>query len=121
MQTFFLINLLAFIVVVLYGLFLFLKAASTRVAYIKVGKKSEFDGKIKERLRDVWMIVFGQTKLLKDKKSGIIHVLMFYGFIFCSIWCHRYVYIGTRQSLAIWTNLSSINVFPRIRHISDFI
>ena len=81
MQTFFLINLLAFIVVVLYGLFLFLKAASTRVAYMKIGKKSEFDGKVKERLKDVWTIVFGQTKLLKDKKSGIIHVLMFYGFI----------------------------------------
>src|SRR5699024_11712191 len=26
-------------------------------------------------------IVFGQKKLLKDKKSGIIHVMMFYGFI----------------------------------------
>src|SRR5699024_7470451 len=26
-------------------------------------------------------IVFGQSKLLKDKKSGIIHVMMFYGFI----------------------------------------
>src|SRR5699024_3658092 len=81
MQTFFLINLLAFIVVVLYGLFLFLKAASTRVAYMKIGNKSEFDGKVKERLKDVWTIVFGQTKLLKDKKSGIIHVLMFYGSI----------------------------------------
>lgn len=44
-------------------------------------KKSEFDGQIKERLQDVWTIVFGQTKLLKDKKSGTIHVLMFYGFI----------------------------------------
>src|SRR5699024_11778986 len=61
--------------------YLFLKAASTRVAYMKIGKKSEFDGKIKERLADVWTIVFGQSKLLKDKKSGIIDVLMFYGFI----------------------------------------
>ena len=63
MKTFLLINLLAFIVVVLYGSFLFLKAASTRVAYVKIGKKSEFDGKVKERLKDVWTIVFGQTKL----------------------------------------------------------
>ena len=51
------------------------------VAYIKLGKKTEFDLALKERLRDVWVIVFGQSKLLKDKKSGIIHVMMFYGFI----------------------------------------
>ncbi|MFP3491029.1 hypothetical protein R0K20_25955, partial [Staphylococcus sp. SIMBA_130] len=25
--------------------------------------------------------VFGQKKLLKDKKSGTIHVMMFYGFL----------------------------------------
>jgi hypothetical protein len=25
--------------------------------------------------------VFGQKKLLKDKKSGIMHIVMFYGFI----------------------------------------
>lgn len=81
MKTFLLINLLAFIVIVLYGLYLFFKAVSTRISYMKMGEKSEFDGQIKERLQDVWTIVFGQTKLLKDKKSGTIHVLMFYGFI----------------------------------------
>src|SRR5690606_7912590 len=32
-------------------------------------------------LNRVWKIVFGQSKLLKDKKSGTIHVMMFYGFI----------------------------------------
>src|SRR5699024_12588880 len=30
---------------------------------------------------DIGTIVFGQKKLLNDKNSGIIHVLMFYGFI----------------------------------------
>lgn len=75
------INLFAFIAVTLYGLFLFAKAVSTRVAYIKLGKKTEFDLALKERLKDIWVIVFGQSKLLKDKKSGIIHVMMFYGFI----------------------------------------
>src|SRR5690625_1628516 len=48
---------------------------------MKLGKKSEFDLALKERLREIGVIVFGQSKLLKDKKSGIIHVMMFYGFI----------------------------------------
>ena len=49
--------------------------------YIKLGKKVEFDRKFKERLDKVWVNVFGQKKLLKDKKSGAIHVMFFYGFI----------------------------------------
>src|SRR5690625_382835 len=81
MKTFLAINLLAFIAITAYGLFLFAKAVSTRVAFIKLGKKAEFDRAIKDRLKDVWVMVFGQKKLLKDKKSGIIHVMMFYGFI----------------------------------------
>lgn len=81
MDTFMMINWIAFIAVTAYGIFLFAKAVATRVAFIKLGRRSEFDLALKERLRDVWHIVFGQSKLLKDKKSGIIHVLMFYGFI----------------------------------------
>lgn len=81
MDTFLLINLVAFIAVVIYGLYLFARVIATRVAYIKLGKKSEFDGEIKLRLQRIGKIVFGQSKLLKDKKSGIIHVMMFYGFL----------------------------------------
>ncbi|HLR69823.1 MAG TPA: (Fe-S)-binding protein [Pseudogracilibacillus sp.] len=81
MDTFLMINLIAFIAVTAYGIFLFLKAVATRVAFMKLGKESEFDLALKERMRDIGVIVFGQSKLLKDKKSGIIHVMMFYGFI----------------------------------------
>src|SRR5699024_10528737 len=49
---------------------------------MKLGKETEFDMALNERLRDVWHILFGQYKILKDKKSGAIHVMMFYGFIF---------------------------------------
>ncbi|MHA6250647.1 (Fe-S)-binding protein [Oceanobacillus sp. CAU 1775] len=81
MDTFLIINWVAFLLVTAYALYLFAKVVSTRVSYIKLGKKVEFDGEIKLRLKRVWTIVFGQSKLLKDKKSGIIHVMMFYGFL----------------------------------------
>ncbi|WP_249869354.1 (Fe-S)-binding protein [Oceanobacillus saliphilus] len=81
METFMIINWIAFLAITLYALYLFAKVVSTRVAYIKLGKKSEFDGEMKLRMQRVWKIVFGQSKLLKDKKSGIMHVMMFYGFI----------------------------------------
>lgn len=76
-----LVNWIAFLIITFYALYLFVRVVSTRIAYIRLGKKSEFDGEIKLRLQRVWTIVFGQSKLLKDKKSGIIHVMMFYGFI----------------------------------------
>jgi len=81
MEVFLLINTLLFIAVTLYALYLFGRVIATRLAYIRLGKKSEFDGEIKERVNRIIKIVFGQSKLLKDKKSGIIHVMMFYGFI----------------------------------------
>src|SRR5699024_6805622 len=81
MDTFLTINLIAFILVVLAALYLFINAVMTRYSYIQLGQKKEFDLAVKDRVRDVLVIVFGQSKLLKDKKSGAIHVMMFYGFI----------------------------------------
>lgn len=75
------LNFLAFLFVTAYAVHLFTYLIKTRIAYIKLGKKVEFDQKVKERLEKIWVNVFGQKKLLKDKKSGLIHVVFFYGFI----------------------------------------
>ena len=69
MKTFLIINVLAFIAVVAYGVYLFAYVVRTRYQFIKLGKKTEFDLRLKERLKDIWVVVFGQSKLLKDKKS----------------------------------------------------
>lgn len=81
MDTFLWINLIAFVAVTAYGIYLFAHVVATRVSFIKLGQKTEFDLALKDRLRDIVVIVFGQSKLLKDKKSGAIHVMFFYGFI----------------------------------------
>ncbi|WP_336989832.1 (Fe-S)-binding protein [Bacillus infantis] len=75
------INLIAFLLVTAYAVSLFVYVVKTRIEYIKLGKKAEFDKNVKERLGKIWVNVFGQKKLLKDKKSGAIHVMFFYGFI----------------------------------------
>lgn len=81
METFLIINLIAFIAITAFGFYLFAKALLTRVAYMKLGKKAEFDKAVSDGIRDVIVMVFGQVKLFKDLKSGIIHFMMFYGFI----------------------------------------
>lgn len=75
------LNWIAFLLVTAYGIYLFSYLVRTRYEYIKLGKKVEFDRKFKERFDKIWVMVFGQKKLLKDKKSGLIHVMMFYGFL----------------------------------------
>ena len=74
-------NWVLFLGVTAYALALFTYLIKTRTQFIKLGRKEEFEHNIKERLRKIWVYVFGQKKLLKDKKSGIIHVMFFYGFI----------------------------------------
>ncbi|MBA2874439.1 (Fe-S)-binding protein [Thermaerobacillus caldiproteolyticus] len=81
MSALLVINFLAFLLVTAYAIYLFAYLVKTRIAYIKLGKKVEFDEKVKERFHKIWVNVFGQKKLLKDKQSGIIHVVFFYGFI----------------------------------------
>jgi hypothetical protein len=66
----------------------------TRVAFIKLGKKVEFDNNVKERLHKIWVNVFGQKKLLKDKKSGAIHVMFFYGFILVQFGAIDFIWKG---------------------------
>ncbi|WP_026672764.1 (Fe-S)-binding protein [Alkalihalobacterium bogoriense] len=75
------INLIAFLAITGYAVYLFVTLVMTRYTYIKLGKKVEFDHSLKERLNAVLVNVFGQKKLLKDKKSGIIHLMFFYGFL----------------------------------------
>lgn len=75
------VNLLAFLVVTAYAIRLFWKAVSHRYAYMKLGQPVDFRQQGKERLGEFMAEIFGQKKLLKDKKSGIMHVVIFYGFI----------------------------------------
>ena len=75
------VNLIAFLAVTAYAISLFVYVVKTRIQFIKLGRKEEFDNNVKERLRKIWVYVFGQKKLFKDKKSGTIHVMFFYGFL----------------------------------------
>ena len=81
MKTLQLLNIILFLIVAGYAVYLFIKLVQTRIRYIKLGQKAEFNRTAKERVDAILVNVFGQKKLLKDKKSGAIHVMFFYGFL----------------------------------------
>ncbi len=88
------VNWIVFLFVTVYAISLFVYVVKTRIQYIKLGKKVEFDKRMKERFRKIWINVFGQKKLLKDKKSGIIHVMFFYGFILVQFGAIDFIWRG---------------------------
>jgi Fe-S oxidoreductase/nitrate reductase gamma subunit len=94
MNVWLLVNWLAFLAVTGYALYLFAYLIKTRIEYIKLGKKVEFDNKVRERWERVKVNVFGQKKLLKDKKSGLIHVMFFYGFILVQFGAIDFIWKG---------------------------
>ncbi|GAB7389344.1 (Fe-S)-binding protein [Bacillaceae bacterium] len=75
------LNFLAFLIATGYAAYLVAHVLYSRYTFIKLGKPANLKKDIKARINEVLIQVFGQKKLLKDKKSGIMHVVMFYGFI----------------------------------------
>ena len=80
-----LLNLLAFLAVAGYAAYLFINLVYTRYLFIKLGKKAEFEPNLKERIRSILINGFGQSKLFKDKKSGVMHLVLFYTFFIIQI------------------------------------
>jgi len=75
------VNLVCFLAAVGYGFYLFYKAVYHRYLYVSLGAPSDFKALSKGRWQEFVSEVFGQTKLLKDRKSGVMHIVIFYGFI----------------------------------------
>jgi len=83
------INGLAFLLVTGLGVHWFVRAVANRYAYVKLGRRlvdgRELGGAALAALRGTLgrfaAETFGQTKLLKDRKSGIMHIVIFYGFL----------------------------------------
>ncbi|MBP1961720.1 (Fe-S)-binding protein [Paenibacillus aceris] len=76
-----LIQFLLFLAVTGYALYLFGRVVYHRYLYIQLGKSVNLKQETKARLKEFAIQVFGQTKLLKDRKSGIMHIVIFYGFL----------------------------------------
>jgi Fe-S oxidoreductase len=80
-----LLNFLAFLVISGYAIYMFANLVYSRYLFVKLGKKAEFEPNLKERINAVLIYGFGQRKLFKDKKSGFMHLVLFYTFFIIQV------------------------------------
>ncbi len=70
-----------FIIIFLIAIGFFLYNCRKLISYLLIGQKENRFDNIGQRIKNVLVIAFGQTKLLRDPFAGILHFLIFWGFV----------------------------------------
>lgn len=87
---------LAFLLVVGYALYAFWQVLSARIRFMRLGQPDAPLTDWPERIGVALRQVFGQTKVLKDRKSGLMHIVLFYGFIILQLGAIEIIIKGFR-------------------------
>ncbi len=74
-----------FAVVLVSGVLLFLRNIKKLKRNISLGKDVSIDGSKKERWQNVILIALGQSKMVRRPVSGIMHIIVYVGFIVINI------------------------------------
>jgi Fe-S oxidoreductase len=75
------IRTIAFIIVLIVAIAFLAKNLSRLYSYLKIAKPdNRFDNPMR-RLKHTLVVAFAQTKILRDKQAGLLHVAIFWGFL----------------------------------------
>lgn len=72
---------IAFTIVLLIAIIFLAKNISRLISYLKVAKDDKRTDNPMRRLGHTISVAFAQTKILRDKKAGLVHVAIFWGFL----------------------------------------
>jgi Fe-S oxidoreductase len=75
------LNALLFALVFVAALAFFARNAVRLIGYLRIGKKEDRFAGAGPRLRRVLTVAFGQSKLLREPFAGLLHLLIFWGFV----------------------------------------
>lgn len=70
-----------FIIVLICSFFWFGFNVLKLISYLKIGKSENRSDNPSRRLKNVLIVAFGQNKLLREPVAGIMHFLIFWGFV----------------------------------------
>jgi Fe-S oxidoreductase/nitrate reductase gamma subunit len=72
---------IVFIIVLVVAFALFVYNVNRLVRYLRTGRNEQRSGNVVARIRNVMAIAFGQSKLLREPLAGLLHFLIFWGFV----------------------------------------
>ncbi|MFF2854786.1 (Fe-S)-binding protein [Peribacillus sp. NPDC058002] len=117
MDLLLLVNFSAFLIIVGYSLYLFICLVYSRVTFIKLGRTVEFNKDTTKALNEFLVNVFGQKKLLKDSKSGVMHLVLFYGFLLVQLGAIDLIWKGLKPG----SNLPLGSLYPSFLFFQEIV
>lgn len=111
------INFLLFLAITGYALFLFMHLIYSRFMYIKLGRAGTFREDAPQTLNVFLVNVFGQKKLFKDRKSGIMHLVLFYGFLLVQLGAVDLIWKGLKPG----SHLPFGSAYPYFLMFQEFV
>jgi len=105
MNTMYFIPNILFLIALFIGIGYFAQNVGKLRRNINLGKQVDVNDNPKQRFKNLLMIALGQSKMVKRPISGILHVIVYVGFIIINIEVLEIIYdglIGTHRAFSIF-------------------
>ena len=105
------ISQIIFIVILGLAIFSFWKAVSRITKNINLGRPEEIKDHPAERWKTMFMVAIGQSKMVKRPLAGIMHILIYVGFIIINVEVLEILIDGVLGTHRIFSFLGSFYTF----------
>ena len=102
------VSSILFVSALILGIGFFVRNIKRLRASISQGKSIELNGSKKERLKQMLLIAIGQSKMVKKPIAGILHIIVYVGFIIINIEVLEIVIDGILGTHRIFSSLGII-------------
>lgn len=108
------ISSIIFLIVLAITVFLFYRSVSIIIKNIKLGKPFEIKDQKEKRWKTMFLVAIGQSKMVKKPVAGVLHIMVYVGFIIVNVEMLEIMLDGITGSHRIFAFLPYYNVLVSI-------
>lgn len=108
------ISSIIFLIVLAITVFLFYRSVSIIIKNIKLGKPFDIKDQKEKRWKTMFLVAIGQSKMVKKPVAGILHIMVYVGFIIVNVEMLEIMLDGITGSHRIFAFLPYYNVLVSI-------
>jgi len=113
------ISSIVFLVVLAITVFLFYRSIRTIVRNINLGKDLDIKDQKSKRWKTMFLVAIGQSKMVKRPIAGILHIMVYVGFIIVNIEMLEIVIDGSFGTHRVFAFIPYYNVMASVFEIFD--